>query len=310
VLVGGDVVDAVADAQAALELAVEQGGWGMAPYVAAFLVEALVERGELDQADGVLSRTELAPWLGQAAGIDKLLYARGCVRLERGDGEAAVTDLLACGERLRRLDVENPAFCPWRSRAGLALAGLGRREEASALVDEELALARRYGAPRGLGIALRARGLLDGGQAGITLLAEAVEVLAGSESRLEYARALVDHGAALRRAGLRRPGRNALREGLDEARRVGALALARQAHDELVASGLRPRKMLAGGVDSLTPSERRVAALAAAGMTNAAIAQHLFVTPKTVETHLGRVYRKLDVPGRTGLAAVLDAADI
>jgi DNA-binding CsgD family transcriptional regulator len=63
--------------------------------------------------------------------------------------------------------------------------------------------------------------------------------------------------------------------------------------------------MLVGGVEALTPSERRVAELAAGGMANAEIAQSLFVTVKTVETHLGRTYRKLDIPGRGELAAAL-----
>ena len=156
-----------------------------------------------------------------------------------------------------------------------------------------------------MGVALRARALIEEGPAALELLAEAVAALAGSQSRLEHARALVDHGAALRRSGARREGRSALREGLDEARRCGALALAARAHAELEASGLRPRKMLVGGVEALTPSERRVAELAAGGMANAEIAQSLFVTVKTVETHLGRTYRKLDIPGRGALAAAL-----
>ena len=304
-LVGGAVTAAAAEAAGALELGVELRLWGMVPHMAAFLVEALVERGEQGAAERELARSELDPWLRDAAGADKLLGARGYLRLARGDHAAALDDLLRCGARLGALRIENPAFCPWRSRAALAQVALGRRDAARALADAELELARRYGAPHAVGVALRARAMIEEGPAALELFAAAVSALEGSESRLEHARALVDHGAALRRSGARREGRAALREGLDGARRCGALALAARAHAELEASGLHPRKMLVGGVEALTPSERRVAALAATGMANAEIAQNLFITVKTVETHLGRAYRKLDIPGRGELAAAL-----
>ncbi len=77
---------------------------------------------------------------------------------------------------------------------------------------------------------------------------------------------------------------------------------------ELRASGARPRRRAISGLDALTPSERRVAEMAAEDLTNREIAQRLFVSTATVETHLTRAYRKLDVDGRGGLAAVLDGA--
>ena len=107
-------------------------------------------------------------------------------------------------------------------------------------------------------------------------------MLAGSESRLEHARALVDLGAALRRANQRTEARERLREGVDLARWIGAFGLAERANDEIAATGARPRKVLQTGIDALTASERRVAQLAAEGMSNREIAQALFVTIKTV----------------------------
>src|SRR4029453_7699621 len=86
----------------------------------------------------------------------------------------------------------------------------GRNGEARALAEEELALARRWGAPHAIGASLRVLGLVESGQAGIGLLREAVELLAGSEARLEHARALVDLGAALRRAHPRGKARQGL----------------------------------------------------------------------------------------------------
>jgi hypothetical protein len=93
------------------------------------------------------------------------------------------------------------------------------------------------------------------------MLREAVEVLAGSNARLEHAHALVDLGAALRRANQPTEARQRLRGGVDLARTVGALALAERANEEIAATGARPRKVLQTGLDALTASERRVAQL-------------------------------------------------
>jgi DNA-binding NarL/FixJ family response regulator len=123
--------------------------------------------------------------------------------------------------------------------------------------------------------------------------------------RLEHARALVELGAALRRANHRAEAREPLREGLDLAIRLGATAVRQQAVDELAATGARPRSVRRTGVDALSPSERRVARLAAEGQTNRDIAQALFVTTKTVEVHLSACYRKLGITSRVGLAELL-----
>ncbi len=304
-LARGEVGEAAADARGALDLARESGWLAMVPWMAGFLVDALLERGELDEAETELQRPELAPWLSHAAGIDPLLRSRGRFRFERGDYAGALADFQACGEICRSRSVYNPAFVPWRSDAALASAALGARAEARALAAEEVELAARYGAPRALGRALRAQGLVEGGADGLALLRQAVEVLAHSPGRLERARAHVDLGSALRRTERRVDARQTLQVGLEMARAVGAIALARRAHEELEASGVRLRKMLVGGVEGLTPSERRVAGLAANGATNIEIAQSLFVTTKTVETHLGRVYRKLGITGRRELARAL-----
>jgi DNA-binding NarL/FixJ family response regulator len=148
-------------------------------------------------------------------------------------------------------------------------------------------------------------GLVEGGKAGLGLLREAVEVLAGSEARLEHVRALVDLGAALRRANQRTEARGRLREGVDLARKVGALGLAERAYEEIAATGARPQKFLQTGLDALTASERRVAQLAADGMSNREIAQTLFVTIKTVEVHLSHAYRKLEITSRVQLTKAL-----
>jgi DNA-binding CsgD family transcriptional regulator len=133
-------------------------------------------------------------------------------------------------------------------------------------------------------------------------------VLELSPARLEHARVLVDVGATLRAAGRRSAAREPLLEGLELAARCGARTLERRARAELAAIGVRPRTSGRAGTDSLTPSERRVVDLAAAGGTNRQIAQTLFVTEKTVETHLGRAFRKLDISSRRQLPDVLAPA--
>jgi DNA-binding NarL/FixJ family response regulator len=127
------------------------------------------------------------------------------------------------------------------------------------------------------------------------------------QTPLDRARANAAAGAALRRAGKPVEARNALRIALDLAHRCGATELEQEALAELRAAGGRPRRLLTSGVGALTPSERRVAELAAAGSLNREIADALFVTISTVEFHLRRAYRKLGIASRTQLAEALGA---
>src|SRR5207248_7777288 len=180
--------------------------------------------------------------------------------------------------------------------------------EARTLAAEEVRRARSFGAPRAIGIALRAQALVGPGEERQNGLLAALDVLTASPARLEHARVLVDLGATLRAGGQRTAAREPLLEGLALASRCGARTLSRRARSELGAIGIRPRTSERTGTDSLTPSERRVVELAAEGGTNREIAQTLFVTEKTVETHLGRAFRKLDVTSRRQLPDVLARA--
>jgi DNA-binding CsgD family transcriptional regulator len=130
-------------------------------------------------------------------------------------------------------------------------------------------------------------------------------VLGASQARLEHARSLTELGAALPRSNRRSDAREPLREALDLAHRCGATALAQRARKELSATGAKPRKFMLTGVESLTASERRVAKMAAQGLGNREIARALFVTVKTVETHLGHAYQKLDIGSRKELPGAL-----
>lgn len=303
----GDLAEAEADARSALDAARTLAPRGGYPFTLAFLAEILAERGELAEAMRTLelgpSPDEERPTFQMVVWLD----ARARLRIVSGEAppEQGVKDLLEVGERLAALGIRNPAHAPWRSQAALLLLRLGERQRALQIASEEVALARRWGAPRPLGVALRAAGLVEGGEKGLELLAESVDVLAPSPVRLELARSLVELGAALRRANRRAEAKAALYDGRELAARCGAIPLAERAHEELLATGARPRRLARTGLDALTPSERRVARMASEGKTNREIAQALFVTPKTVEMHLSSVYRKLGIKARSQLPSAL-----
>ena len=297
----GDLAEAEADARPAVEAALPLA------YTYAHLAEVLAERGELAEAIRTLELSsvhENQPTWNTAY----LLEPRARLRIASGEVKEGLADLLAAGERIESFGIRNPSYSAWRSQAALALLGLGDRQEARRLVGEEIDLARRWRAPRPLGVALRAAGLVEGGDDGIELLRESVGVLVTSQARLERAKSFTELGAALRRANRRAEARPMLEEGLELARRCGASVLAERAHTELLATGARPRRLVRSGVDSLTSSERRIAQMATEGQTNREIAQALFVTPKTVETHLSHVYRKLEIQARSQLAGAMAAS--
>jgi len=268
------------------------------------LVTALVDRGDLDGAEQALEPLH-ALAEGESITSAALRVARGRLRVEQGRIEEGLADFLAVGGLLTRAKVSSPGYVRWRSHAALAQLALGDREAASRLAGEELELALAFGAPRTVGLAKRAAGLVAGGDSGASLLRDAVADLGRADAELERARALADLGALLRRRNRRVEARELLREALDAAHRLGARRLAEQAETELRATGARPRRALLTGPESLTASERRVAELAGRGLTNREIAQLLFVTARTVEGHLTSVFRKLRVDSRTDLSAAL-----
>jgi ATP/maltotriose-dependent transcriptional regulator MalT len=231
-----------------------------------------------------------------------LQHARGRLRAASGDHEAALADHLACARRAGEWEMHTPAVENWGSLAALELAALGRREEASAHAASGTSAARAFGSPRALGAALTAEGVVSGE---IGCLEEAAAVLDGTPAQLTQARALVALGAAQRRAGQRKRGRETLTRALRLARVCGAVPLAREADAELTVLGSRSRRALRSGLDELTASERRVADLAASGYSNQQIAEALVVSVRTVETHLARAYQKLEITSRRELTRVL-----
>jgi DNA-binding CsgD family transcriptional regulator len=300
----GDLAEAEAEAREALKARREYGLRLLDVYIY-LLAEALMEQGRLDEAADVFPVAAQGELLPEDAPNYSLRHTRARLRVLRGDVGGGLEALLAAGTDFEAIGGRNPAFMPWRSETALALQQLGRRAEARQLAQEELELARTWGAPRALGAALRAAGLIEGGNEGLALLREAVEVLCESPAKLEHAKARTELGAALRRANRNAQAREHLRRAVELATICGASPVAARAEAELLATGARPRRIALSGVESLTPSERRVAEMAAEGPTNREIAQALFVTPKTVEVHLSHVYRKLGISSRSQLAGAL-----
>jgi DNA-binding CsgD family transcriptional regulator len=270
--------------------------------LAGLLAEVCLAKGANEEAASVL---EFAISTG---GLSlSIPWRRGELALRSGRPADAVPFFEEAYELHQRRGTMNPAEGLWLAEFAEALAAVGRRDEAHAILATFLDRARSFGEPLALGIGHLTLGRQTGGARGLELLERAAAILDPSPYRFAAARAHLALGAALRRANRRMESRPYLRLALDYADHNGAEPLAAGAHEELLAAGGRPRRRALVGVDALTPSEGRIARLAADGMTNRDIATHLFVTVKTVEMHLGRSFEKLGVGSRRELGTALQA---
>jgi DNA-binding CsgD family transcriptional regulator len=302
---GGQVAEAENHARMALDLVDDDvntftGGAVM------LLLYALIERGEFDEARVLLAEHRLDGGLRSTRWEIGLRHARARLWLAEGNFERAHSEACAAGALRDHQGRRNPTWTPWRSTAALALAHLGRRDEAAVLADAEVDLAERFGAPVPIAHALHARAVAEAQDAARVARCErALGVIADVPAVLQRVRLRLELGSALAHMGRRLEARAALRPALADADAVGAVLLAQRARRELAATGLRPRQAAIEGVAALTPRQRQVCELAAAGKGNRAIAQELFLSVKTVETHLAAGYRKLGVNARADLAARL-----
>ncbi len=290
-----------------LELARDARRYGWQQFVrsaAAHYCLALVEAGQLDRAESVI--TEDFPLEPPYDAEDAIrLCALAELRRHQNRSEEALELATLAGE-VGEGTFAYFGYCPWRASAAQAALALGDRKQARQLAGEALERAKRKDVLHERIRALRVAGMAEGGKAGLAKLRAAAELGEGSPPRLEAIYALVELGSALRRANERTEAREPLQRAADLAREVGALRLHERAREELQATGARPRRdVLLSGPEALTPSERRIAELAARGASNREIAGALFVTPKTVEYHLRNSYRKLDIRGRTELPRAL-----
>jgi DNA-binding CsgD family transcriptional regulator len=276
------------------------------PYVLAarcWAALALLELDQLDEAETALGRTPVD--LGSM--VARWEAVRGRLAVARGETDAALAAFTRCEQVVLApgsWDEATPIH--WRPFGALAAAAAGQIERAQAWLDVESTRARRSGDPTRIGVASWARGRLAADpEERIRLLADACEQLSAfPPPSLDATQAVLELGAELRRQGHSSLARTQLRGALDQAHRWGFARLRRIAHEELLAAGARPRREALTGPCALTPSEMRVARLAASGRSNGEIASLLGVSRKTVEWHLGHVYLKLGVARRTELSTV------
>ena len=267
------------------------------PAVAGVLVMPLIELGRLEEARLELERHE--PRGGYIGPIGSVHAARMALHLAEGRTGLALAD---AEELLERLRGRRHGGLRLKDAAAETLLAAGQRERAVTVAAEGLEAAERWGAPGMIAPFRRVLGLARRDEQD---LRAAVALSESGPFRPEAVRCLLALGAHLRRSGRRAEAREPLRRALDLASQIGARPLQSQAVTELRACGARPRSLSCTGVGSLTPSERRVAELVAAGRSNPEAARALFVSRATVETHLRSVFRKLGVASRDQLAPLL-----
>ncbi|UUU39270.1 helix-turn-helix transcriptional regulator [Streptomyces sp. NBC_00162] len=299
----GDLTGAAGTAQEILRAVPAHGGSVLLCGIAGTLVRARTAMGRPEEAAAVLSRPAPAELSGSIHGLG-YLRARGHYALATSRFHAALGDFLDIGRHMRRWGLDRPRLLPWRTDAAEALLKLGEAHQAERFLADQLTT-RDAADPWVRGMTLRLRASLREPKERQAMLAKAVDDLHRSGDQYELARAMGDFGQVLREIG--EPARAAMvnRRAWHVARECGAEALCVKilpGHTGDTADAAEPAEAPhADLVASLSESEKRVALLAVHGHTNREIAQKLYITVSTVEQHLTRVYRKLEIPGRQAL---------
>jgi len=301
----GRITEALRDFDAAL--AQREHGWhaylGM---VLGGLIECRIARGELHQATRVRGGLER---LAHEASADGAFATMSLADLAAAEGNhERAAQLYGDVGALVRERCDNPALLPWRAARALEVARLGGGAEAVALARENLARAQAFGAPYAVAQALRTVAAVDPSAQQVALLREALELLSDTGAERLAAQVAVDLAGRL----VLHAGAEAGPEAVALLRRAESLAaeqelrpLEDRVQRLLSRLGEKPQQPAGGPADRLTVSERRVADLAASGLTNRQIAEQLFVTVKAVEWHLSNVYRKLGIRSRARLPQLL-----
>jgi DNA-binding CsgD family transcriptional regulator len=289
---------------AAVGLADEYGQGGI-------LVFALVVRGRLRAARGRTddARVDIergaahAGEVGMATVVNLGRSATGFLELGGGRAAEAIAALEPIADFAERSGLEDPTFIPWAADLVEAYVRSGRADDAARVAASLSRRAERAGVPLPLALAARCRGLVAG-EGFEAHFEDAVVNHERAEAPFEAARTLLAYGSRLHRARRRVEGRERLRAALEVFEELGAEPWIGQAKAELSAAGAI-RRSPAADPDELSPQEIRVAREVAAGATNKEVAAQLFLSPKTIDFHLGRVYRKLDIHSRAELATLV-----
>ena len=281
---------------------------GQQPY--ALAIEALVDAhlGRADSAQGKIAQgLELADRLGvQPAGLE-LLATRGFLELSLADAAAAELTLDRVAELAESSGLRDPALFRFHGDRIEAKIALGQRDQAKQLLAELEAIGARLERTWPLTIAARCRGLLCSSlgepDAAYAALGEALALHDRMGEPFERARTLLALGSVQRRDRKKRPARESLESALEVFDTLGAALWGERARGELARIGGR------ASVDGLTATEARVAELLASGLTYQQTADALFVSPKTVQWNVSKIYRKLGIHSRAELVRHYEASE-
>ncbi|WP_026910697.1 helix-turn-helix transcriptional regulator [Patulibacter minatonensis] len=300
-----ELAAALEDAVAARSLADVAGLDGPGRLATALVVQGRLTLGAFDDADGILTGAGLDGAVPDDGGAPVVLLQRSRLRVAQDRRADAIQDLEDAGARLTAAGIANPAVAPWRSELGVLLHAAGDGRGARRLVNEELRAARTVGVARPIAVAVLAAATITPASTRAARLQHAVVLADFAADAPTRVRARLVLGAELLRGDEADEARQALHEAVELGRACGAAALAAEAGRALRAAGGPPRRDVLHGPAELTEAELRVAHLAAEGIPNATIAEHLAVVPRTVEGHLTVAFRKLGVATRGDLAGAL-----
>lgn len=301
---------ATADAAEAIELSDELRqpavtGWALSclAIVEAGRGEATACRHHISRADALVTRT------GAASGRAYTGAALGLLELGRGRLDAAVAALEPVARFTNVNGLREPQVVQWAPDLIEALVRSGRHDEAVCALESFDEQARHTGGAWALAAAARCHGLLAA-EDFERWFEKALDSPQGLLTPFERARTELCYGERLRRAGRRTRARTPLRSALAAFDALGAAPWSERARAELRATGETVRRRRPSAADHLTPQETQVALLVAGGASNREAAASLFVTAKTIEFHLGRIYRKLGIRSRTQLSVRLSRGDL
>ena len=319
-----------------VQIARDAGALTLLPLALSALALVRCFEGELATGEGLLAE---ADEIADATGTSPVVVGRALLAAYRGEEAPALAVIGACeGAAIARnegvvctfaeharavlnngLSLYAAALGPAQSAAALdelnvsvwslpelieAGSRVGRTELATAALDRLAERTRAAGTDWALGIEARSRALLSDDEAAESQYREAIERLERTRVRVELARAHLVYGEWLRRQRRRRDAREQLRTAHEMLIAMGADAFADRAARELLATGETARKRTGDGRDELTPHEARIARMARDGASNQEIADQLFVSHKTVEYHLHKVFLKLGITSREHLDRV------
>ncbi|MFC0111214.1 AAA family ATPase [Kibdelosporangium aridum] len=301
----GDLVDAERDASTALSI-MSPHSWGVAiGSPLSHLVLATTMMGKFDEAAKHLNRRVPHTMAGTRYQL-QYLAARGVLYLATNRPHAALDDFKVVGDLAVAWQLDHPNVLPWRGLLAQALNQLGQVGRARKLITEQLEMIGTD-SPRMRGVSLSILASVSEQRQRLQLLSEAVDLLWTSGDRYQLAQAFAELSQVWQTVGELERARLVHRRALQLAKRCNAEWLSnkltvswKSADGEVDAA-----KTETAGMSTLSEAERRVATLAALGRTNREISRKLHITVSTVEQHLTRVYRKLNIKRRTDLPVSL-----